>query len=275
MIACPSSRLQNRLPVHRNNRSIRATRPPAVFPLEFRIPGWCANPALAVNGSAVAVEQNTRGFVRVSRSWQPGDTVRLHFPMIPFVRTGRDESSGTHLEVAHSATPVTIRENNNMWGVPYASISFGPLLFALPIPDTAMRTHRPCRAVEVRVGRTGSWPDRGALCHAVSLGLAAGTALKLRVNAIPMSGIPTESTPAATVTGRESRGPRECYACPLWLHEISDLDVPCYRRASGTQNTTFSLQKAILPRQVRESRQRPPCKWIGKRLTTDPASVGA
>jgi hypothetical protein len=50
----------------------------AAFPLEFRIPGWCAAPVLSVNGSAVAVERNAKGFVRVQRTWKPGDTVRLH-----------------------------------------------------------------------------------------------------------------------------------------------------------------------------------------------------
>ena len=34
------------------------------FPLDFHIPGWCTAPALSVNGSAVMVEPNTRGFAQ-------------------------------------------------------------------------------------------------------------------------------------------------------------------------------------------------------------------
>ena len=87
----------------------------ATFPLSFRIPGWCKNPELRVNGSGVEAAADARGFVRVERLWEPGDAVRLRFPMSVSVDTGRD---------------------HNAQGAPYASVSYGPLLFALPIPDT-------------------------------------------------------------------------------------------------------------------------------------------
>ncbi|MHB1037103.1 MAG: beta-L-arabinofuranosidase domain-containing protein [Pirellulales bacterium] len=87
----------------------------ATFPLSFRIPGWCKNPELSVNGSGVKIAPDANGFVRVERLWKPGDAVRLRFPMTVRVETGRD---------------------NNAQGAPYASVSYGPLLFALPIADT-------------------------------------------------------------------------------------------------------------------------------------------
>jgi hypothetical protein len=87
----------------------------ATFPLSFRIPGWCKNPELSVNGTGVKTAADAKGFVRVERPWKPGDAVRLRFPMSVSVKTGRD---------------------NNAQGAPYASVSYGPLLFALPIPDT-------------------------------------------------------------------------------------------------------------------------------------------
>ena len=87
----------------------------ARFPLFFRIPGWCRDPELRVNGTDVKAAPDARGFVRVERLWKPSDTIRLRLPMAVSVRTGRD---------------------NNAQGVPYASVSYGPLLFALPIPDT-------------------------------------------------------------------------------------------------------------------------------------------
>lgn len=109
----------------------------AAFPLDFRIPGWCVAPVLDVNGAAVAVERNARGFVRIHRTWKPGDTVRLHLPMTASVQIGRDAAQGAPYDGAHRATRVTIPEEHSTRGVPYASVSYGPLLFALPIPDTA------------------------------------------------------------------------------------------------------------------------------------------
>ena len=108
----------------------------ASFPLLFHIPGWCAKPELSVNGSAVKIEQNAKGFARVSRQWKAGDTVRLRFPMTAVVKTGRDNAPDTPYTGAHKPTVVTVPGLGTTNGLPYASVSYGPLLFALAIPDT-------------------------------------------------------------------------------------------------------------------------------------------
>jgi hypothetical protein len=108
----------------------------AAFPLDLRIPGWCTAPVLDVNGSAVAIERNPGGFARVHRTWKPGDIVRLTLPMTARLQTGRGAARGAPYDGAHRATQVTIPEENSTRGAPYASVSYGPLLFALPIPDT-------------------------------------------------------------------------------------------------------------------------------------------
>ena len=109
----------------------------AAFPLDLRIPGWCSSPSLQVNGTAAAVERNAKGFARIQRTWKPGDTVRLHLPMTATLQTGRDAAQGPPYNGAHAAARVTIPERDSTRGVPYASVTYGPLLFALPIPDTA------------------------------------------------------------------------------------------------------------------------------------------
>jgi hypothetical protein len=59
-----------------------ATAQPVVFPLELRIPGWCASPAVRVNGKQQeGVRPGT--FHRVEREWKGGDVVELSFPMAP------------------------------------------------------------------------------------------------------------------------------------------------------------------------------------------------
>ena len=108
----------------------------AAFPLDLHIPGWCKAPGLSVNGTAVGVKSDIRGFARIDRTWKPGDTVRLHLPMTPRVETGRDAASGAPYNGAHTVTPVTIPDAASTRGAPYATVSCGPLLFALPIPDT-------------------------------------------------------------------------------------------------------------------------------------------
>jgi hypothetical protein len=74
------------------------------FPLLLRIPRWCDSATLALNGTAMPVAPDEKGFVRFDRTWKAGDTIHLRFPMTIRVASG--------------------------------TISYGPLLFALPIPDT-------------------------------------------------------------------------------------------------------------------------------------------
>ncbi len=89
---------------------------PASFPLSFRVPGWCSRPEFRLNGSRHTAKAGANGFVRIERRWKPGDRIRLRFPTQPAVRLGHD---------------------NNAADTPYATVSYGPLLFALPIQDTA------------------------------------------------------------------------------------------------------------------------------------------
>ena len=52
------------------------------FTLALRIPGWCRQAALRVNGQAVAIEPlRDRGYVRVERAWKAGDAVVLELAM--------------------------------------------------------------------------------------------------------------------------------------------------------------------------------------------------
>ena len=52
----------------------------AEFTLNVRIPGWCEDARLAVNGGEVSIRMEN-GYAVLARMWQPGDTVTLHLPM--------------------------------------------------------------------------------------------------------------------------------------------------------------------------------------------------
>lgn len=147
----------------------------ATFPLAFRVPGWCKQPTLRVNGTALEAVPDARGFVRVERRWRPGDAIRLRLPMSPSVTTGRDR---------------------NAQDAPYASVSYGPLLFALPIPETAdANTPDPAAkwnyALEVQA--PGLTLERAALPAKWDWPLAAP--LKLRANAIEVAWTPDPKAP--------------------------------------------------------------------------------
>ncbi len=83
------------------------------FPLQFRIPGWCAAPSVALNGKKTEpVEKN--GFASIRRAWRKGDELTLHFPMQPVIRLWRDM---------------------NEFGRQRISVTCGPLLFAHAISE--------------------------------------------------------------------------------------------------------------------------------------------
>jgi uncharacterized protein len=87
----------------------------ATFPLLLRIPGWCKQPRLVESGHYIAAVPDANGFMRIERLWKPNDKIHFLLPMSPSIATSRDANAG---------------------GAPYASVSLGPLLFALPIADT-------------------------------------------------------------------------------------------------------------------------------------------
>jgi hypothetical protein len=168
----------------------------AAFPLDLRIPGWCQSPSVQVNGTAAAVERNAKGFARIERTWKPGDTVRLHLPMTATVQTGRDAAQGPPYNGAHASARVTIPERDSTRGVPYASVTYGPLLFALPIPDTedantpdpsarwrfALDVHTPALTVE-RTPMPARWD------------WALSAPLKLRAKAVEVAWNPDPKSP--------------------------------------------------------------------------------
>ncbi|HOW67130.1 MAG TPA: glycoside hydrolase family 127 protein [Candidatus Paceibacterota bacterium] len=147
----------------------------ATFPLTFRIPGWCKHPMLSVNGTALNAMPDAKGFVRVERLWVPGDTIRLRLPMSASVITGRDR---------------------NAQDAPYASVSYGPLLFALPIPDGA-DGNTPDAAAKwnyaLDVQQPGLTVERGPMPPRWDWPLAAP--LKLRANAIEVTWTPDPKAP--------------------------------------------------------------------------------
>lgn len=81
--------------------------------LHFRIPGWCKNARLAVNGKpvAAAVEE---GYLVLERDWTSGDEIVLTLPMEVRISQVDDRDAGRRFPLA---------------------IEYGPLLFSYHVPE--------------------------------------------------------------------------------------------------------------------------------------------
>jgi len=83
---------------------------PVRFPFYLRIPAWCQNVKVAINGVQAAVDASSGKYVKIERGWKNGDTVALTLPM-----------------------PVSVKrwERNH----DSASVNYGPLTFSLKIGE--------------------------------------------------------------------------------------------------------------------------------------------
>jgi DUF1680 family protein len=92
---------------------------PLSFTYALRIPGWCSQYTLGINGKAVNKTPD-HGYIRLSRKWKAGDTVSLHLDMPVTVNT---------------AHPL-IRNN-----IGQVSLSRGPLVYCLEEADNGPNLH--------------------------------------------------------------------------------------------------------------------------------------
>jgi hypothetical protein len=102
----------------------------ADFPLYLRIPAWCQQPSLKLNGQTVTVRKDNRGFAKLQRRWTPGDRITLRLPMRVEIVKGRETPFPQDKYFTKRSLSKLTGVNN-----PFASVNYGPLLFALPIPD--------------------------------------------------------------------------------------------------------------------------------------------
>jgi hypothetical protein len=54
---------------------------PTPFGLMVRIPGWCRQASLKINGQPVSKFETVRGYARLSRTWKKGDVIELSMDM--------------------------------------------------------------------------------------------------------------------------------------------------------------------------------------------------
>lgn len=99
-----------------------STSQPVQFPLYLRVPDWCENPKLTVNGGAVNMNASPRSYIKIDRNFTDGDVIHLTLPMKPEVKTWK-------------------RDKNSV------SVNYGPLTFSLKIDEKYVKN-----------GGTKQWP---------------------------------------------------------------------------------------------------------------------
>lgn len=109
----------------------------AHFPLYLRIPGWCENASVTINGKEQKTQSRPNAYTRIENTWKDGDEVVLHLPMkINITRW---------------------KENGNS-----ASVNYGPLTFSLKIKERFERVDPTKTAVHdarwTADADTAAWP---------------------------------------------------------------------------------------------------------------------
>lgn len=88
---------------------------PVAFPLYLRIPEWCKDPVIKVNGKALDIATNANGYIKIDNKWKNGDKISINFPMELTVRTWD-------------------RNKNSV------SVNYGPLTYSLKIQEDYTKT---------------------------------------------------------------------------------------------------------------------------------------
>jgi hypothetical protein len=88
---------------------IIGTKEPVEFPLSLRIPEWCSQPALAINGKPIPFPQSSSGFVQLRRKFHANDRISLTLPM---------------------------QFSTSRWPQDGIAVEHGPLVYSLPIKET-------------------------------------------------------------------------------------------------------------------------------------------
>ena len=58
-----------------------ATAKSVSFPLYLRIPAWCKNPVVKVNGKTVDIDARSGAYIKLENLWKNGDKITLQLPM--------------------------------------------------------------------------------------------------------------------------------------------------------------------------------------------------
>ncbi|MBX7259745.1 MAG: glycoside hydrolase family 127 protein [Candidatus Hydrogenedentes bacterium] len=139
---------------------------PKTFAVALRIPHWCKEAEVKVNGEKIA--PSGKSSVSIAREWRPGDRIELRFPMGPRLVKGRVAQAGRVavmvgpqvFTVSRKANPELEKENLRL-------ITIDPKTLTGPFPDESVRPGG--LACKVKAWRTTEWYPFGEHTFEVTL----------------------------------------------------------------------------------------------------------
>jgi hypothetical protein len=117
--------------------TVRMTVNPAEqckFPLYLRVPAWTENMVVRINDEKINVA-SAHGFAKVERKWKVGDKIELTFPMHAEITEGRETPYPQMDYFKRGGSVGRNLANETEVSSPFRVVTYGPLLFALPVKD--------------------------------------------------------------------------------------------------------------------------------------------
>jgi hypothetical protein len=87
-----------------------------IFPLYLRVPRWCEDASLRINGKTVEVKARPLSFIAAGREWKDGDTVTLQLPMKLAVRTWAKNKDSVSVDYGPLSFALAIKERWTKYG---------------------------------------------------------------------------------------------------------------------------------------------------------------
>ncbi len=174
------------------------------FPLYLRLPEWCKQAQIRVNHSKIAPVPNEKGFVKIARTWDRGDIVELRFPMTPQVLRGYETEFPSGNRDYFKFEPQALFSPRRL---PYASITCGPLLLALPIGDLDPNTPASDARWQFALDTDAAHGDRGSRVERKPMPrhwdwpLAAPLAIRVPVRGFHWQPTDAQALPEKPITG--------------------------------------------------------------------------
>lgn len=104
---------------------------PACFGLKLRIPNWCREFSLKVNGEEVKSPKLERGYLRIEREWKAGDNAELNLAMpVELVKA--------HPEVRENTGCVAIQRGPLVYCIEQIDNNVPPYLKKIPLKDRSL-----------------------------------------------------------------------------------------------------------------------------------------